>query len=534
MSTSTNVDTNIDNYTISELLTILDLENLDDMDQVVAKTNYYIQQFDKENNSEMSGFFHEIQDRLTSYIEDPDNDPEAKQTNNWYVNENLKQGDPVQADKVTRRKQKIDVYNNQHVPMNREQLGVNNTFAVPVAQDSLNPNLENVTSRFINLDSQYRQPTGGVESSSTDYTLDLSEPLNNVLSMRMYSIQIPYAWYTIDTVYGNTCFWLVFASGESVSISVEPGNYTPEELLLLLNTGVTGFKNPDFKYPTSSDPSGNYPIRFNANNGKVTIQLANVTYKNMPIDGTTQILFYDITAKLTCGTSNCNQTNTINQTLGWVMGYRLPYVYMSASGNKADALIELYGPKYLILALDDYNQNHINNGLITITEMSKNVKLPSYYNPTLPQTCSVPNTNISGLVSTIPANNGDLLAEKIDLSYKKVSQVLPTAPRLLTQAQIYSINEIMKNNEKNTNYRSKAPANSDTFALIPIKHSSTNQTGDMYIEFGGSLQDNKRIYFGPVNIDRLRVKLYDDKGNIINMNGADWSFTIIADILYQY
>ena len=137
-------------------------------------------------------------------------------------------------------------------------------------------------------------------------------------------------------------------------------------------------------------------------------------------------------------------------------------------------------------------------------------------------------------MNTIPANNGDLLAEKIDVSYKKLPHVLPTAPRILTQAQIYSINEIMKNNERNTNYRSKAPSNSDTFALVPIKHSGSNQTGDMYIEFGGSLQDNKRIYFGPVNIDRMRIKLYDDKGNILNLNGADWSITIIADILHQY
>jgi hypothetical protein len=103
----------------------------------------------------------------------------------------------------------------------------------------------------------------------------------------------------------------------------------------------------------------------------------------------------------------------------------------------------------------------------------------------------------------------------------------------LTQAQIYSINEIKKNNERNTNYRSRAPTTTDTFALIPIKRGSSSM-GDVYVEFGGSMQDNKRIYFGPVNIDRMRVKLLDDKGNVLNMNGADWSCTLIAEILYQY
>jgi hypothetical protein len=69
--------------------------------------------------------------------------------------------------------------------------------------------------------------------------------------------------------------------------------------------------------------------------------------------------------------------------------------------------------------------------------------------------------------------------------------------------------------------------------LIPIKHGGYT-TGDVYVEFGGSLQDNKRIYFGPVNIERMRVKLMDDKGNIVNMNGADWSVTLISENLYQY
>jgi hypothetical protein len=226
------------------------------------------------------------------------------------------------------------------------------------------------------------------------------------------------------------------------------------------------------------------------------------------------------------------------------MGYRMPYIYADPSGNYAPALLDLYGPKYLILAIDDFNQNHINNGLVTITELSKSLKLPSYYNPSIPYTCTsiglTPGSSnlaadISELGNTSQTSNGNglLLAEKLNLSYKQVPQVLPSAPRILTQAQIYSINEIIKNNERNTNYRTKAPSSSDTFALIPIKHGGYN-TGDVYVEFGGSLQDNKRIYFGPVNIERMRVKLMDDKGNIVNMNGADWSVTLISENLYQY
>jgi hypothetical protein len=71
------------------------------------------------------------------------------------------------------------------------------------------------------------------------------------------------------------------------------------------------------------------------------------------------------------------------------------------------------------------------------------------------------------------------------------------------------------------------------FSIIPIKTYGV-QTGGLIVEFGGTLQDNKRTYFGPVNIERLKVQLLDDKGNVLNLNGADWSINMICECLYKY
>jgi hypothetical protein len=344
----------------------------------------------------------------------------------------------------------------------------------------------------------------------------------------------------VDANYGANCFWIIFNNDTTtaVNISIEPGNYSAAEFVYALNYGITAFSNPSFIFTEAI--SASYPVSYNNNTGKITMNLYGATYGIYEINTTTHILFFDLDANLQCGNGQgkCVQANNINQTLGWIMGYRDPYVYANLSGNQGVALLNLYGPKYLILSIDDYNQNHINNGLISITEISKNVKLPSYYVPSLPYSCpddpayTMATSDLSNNMMTIQ-NNGLLLMEKMNISYKKTPHVLPSAPRTLTQAQIYTINEIKKNNERNTNYRSRAPTTTDTFALIPIKHGSYS-TGDVYVEFGGSMQDNKRIYFGPVNIDRMRVKLLDDKGNVLNMNGADWSCTLIAEILYQY
>ena len=180
----TTIDYNIDNYTITELLTILDLDD-PTSSQIIDATNKYIKRYSPqgENNPNLVNFFQTMQTKLLRYMnqletsgEDAEYSPNEKQTEDWFKYEALPQNNAVQKDKITDRIQKIDVYDNQHVPMNREQLGVNNNYQVNVAQDTLNPNLENTTTRFINIDSQFRQASGGIDSIATDFTLDLSDP----------------------------------------------------------------------------------------------------------------------------------------------------------------------------------------------------------------------------------------------------------------------------------------------------------------------------------------------------------------------
>ena len=543
----TSIDTNIKNYTIPELLTILNLEYID-VDQITEQTNTYIEKFTKEKKPEMISFFQEMQSVLLNYAEDLETSDTAvssnsanKQTDLWFQNQYIKQKNSVQSDKVTDRKQQIDVYDNIHVPMKQKQLGVANNFVVNVAQDTLNPNLKNSTQRFINLDSQFRQ-VAGIGDSSTDYTCDLSDPLTNVLSMRLYSFQIPYTWYAIDYNYGNTSIWISNSDGTiNTQVAVTPGNYSPSDFVTEL---ATAFTNAGFSGVSGSTSSSSAQIYYNPNNAKITLNLYGITGP-FTIDTTTTITFFDYTGKLKEQEPGGIQPQSyINQTLGWIMGYRLPYISISETGNLAPAVLDLNGPKYLIVSIDDYNQNHINNGLVSITELSKTLKMPNYYSPDLPYQITTPVSNLQTNINSINTDyalnsngliqedSGDLLMDKLNASFKKIPQLLPSAPRTLTQSQLYTINEIIKNNDNNSNFRTMAPTTTDVFALIPVKSNMT--TGKTYVEFSGSLQDNTRTYFGPVNIDRLRVRLLDDKGNVLDLHGGEWSITIISENLYQY
>ena len=51
--------------------------------------------------------------------------------------------------------------------------------------------------------------------------------------------------------------------------------------------------------------------------------------------------------------------------------------------------------------------------------------------------------------------------------------------------------------------------------------------------YGGTLQNQERTYFGPVNINRMSVKLMNDRGEIVDLNGANWSFSFVCEQLYQ-
>jgi hypothetical protein len=574
----TDIDTNVGNYTLSELLTIVGIEN-DDINEeaIMARTDKLINQF-KVKNPRLSVFFKGVQSQLLQYEQglnaasddedDYDDDEKIhvesrggsvegfgnmsneaiyskgdKQITDWYENENLTQSDQNQTNKITQRQQKVGVFGNQHAPMKREQIATTDTFALPVKQDSLNPNLKNTINRFVNIDSQFRQYTNGADSGATDYTLDLSDTLKNTLKLSLYSYQIPFSWYTIDTAYGNTCLWILDESGNAIPVSVPPGNYTQTEFRDQLNQS---FLDAGFTFPTVPI---NTPVSYNANSGIITLNLWDGSHNPTPsfhINATTRILFYDFTGALQCKTSCRSSSNHFfNNTLGWLMGYRLPYINVDPSGNKASAILDLNGVKYLILVLDDYNQNHVNNSLVSISQYSNNLKIPSYYSPDLPSTCIRPTPQQTGNLTELVAEetvlsvlesqpNGLLIAGKYENDYTPTQVVLPSAPRTLTQAQLYTINEINKQNNNLTKYLATAPTTSDILAIIPIKTSSGVPTGSLLVEYSGSLQDSSRIYFGPVNIDRMAVKLLDDKGNVLNLNGSDWCFTLVCECLYQY
>jgi hypothetical protein len=554
-----NIDTNIDNYTINELFSILN--NPSSNEEMMYTTNKYINKYTNENNNQMLTFFKNIQNKLSSLsffydsdqneitnntidekenIQENDDEDTNNQTKEWLQNlPALSQNNNIQNNKITDRTQQVGIYDDDtHYPMGRNQLGINNNINVPISQDKLNPNLENITSRLIMLDSLFRQSSTEHDNTSiTDYVCDLSDQLRNVLSLRLYSYQIPNSWYLIDVSYGNSCFW-IYNNLNYFEINITSGNYTPTTFITEL---ITTINSAGFLTVTTTN------IYYTTSTGKITFNFDGITdpsgniiygtdYESELITDP-RLIFFDYTQTLKCSTSSCYSSlnYTFTNTLGWIMGFRKASESILNSGNTADAIFDYYGSKYFILIIDDYNQNHINNGLVTITELSKKLDVPFYFTQDTAYTCSNFNNTAYYNNLNIPNTNDDLyiISDKVIDKTKIIPQVLPNAPRTITNSQIYTINEIIKNNSRNTKFKI-LPANpNDSFAIFTLDKNNLS-LGNFITENGSSLQTNKRVYFGPVDIDRLRVRLIDDRGNLVNFNGLNWNIVLIAEILYQY
>jgi len=426
----------------------------------------------------------------------------------------------------------------------RERFEAINVKESQIKQGILNAkHLKNTISRMINIDSTYREYSSTYVDDSNNYLFKLNEPIVNVISLMLYSIEVPQSWYTFELSKGNTVCQIVLIAQNTDNetydessvvtkyvyplIQLNDGNYTSKALVnsvtsMVRKTGI--FVNQPDTFRLEQDAyTGRCKIiitkEFDMNqvvlppdqdiNGEQTLLNTGV-YNSCKLG----FLFHSVPLK-----------TKINYNLGWLLGFREPFFIIDHAFLKkqtediikfSQSVIDTAGTKYIILQLDDFKTNRMNKNVVNIsTKSDQTIALPSYYNRSLPQ-FQTSTTTVNVTANTLG----------------------------LTEKQIYTINSI--NNSYNTDINSiqvSFPNISDIFAKIPVKNNlvdwgivsadgtyeaKDNGPGKLMIEFSGPLQLATRDYFGPVDITSFSVTLYDDKGFPLSLNGLDWSFTMIA------
>ena len=240
-----------------------------------------------------------------------------------------------------------------------------------------------------------------------------------------------------------------------------------------------------------------------------------------------RISFFDPSSFVKCyvGVSSVRNT-TWDSTLGWILGYREYTVYDLSNYESTDgsSIISLTADtgistelfNYFMLCIDDYNQSHLNDGLITITTRDTEVPLPSY---------ATRANFICDPVTGKKIYNTETRTDYNKLTEKQIQSLVSKANTTASETNATTGNVSSK-------IYGSTPFASDVFGVIPLKLSGRSN-GETIVEFGGTLQNQQRQYFGPVNIRRMSVKLISDRGNVVDFNNANWSFSLICEQLYK-
>jgi hypothetical protein len=476
-----NLITNINEYSDKELEDMFDLVYPYQHQDILLKKGELYEKvqtdmsIDRNTKDKITNFLDIVSNRLTSII------------TKGITNSRIKP-----PDSFSQMTNYVENVNNTHFIIKNKQrqqeaYSANSSDGLNVGSDGgappgiINPINHTTIKRALNIDSRFRPDY--YKTSSSDQRITLPYKFENVINMRLASVEIPLTFYTICKSYGNNNFvveWNPDSSGNynnAVKVQIPDGNYTTMYNGTLGASSIEAVINAEIQNPSQivlkggktifADPSFNLIYTVDQISGRSIFAVDSTGY---PVDssGVPLIDIVAVTAsgynsfKIVMATGPSGEYNVSEPLpffLGWNLGYRLN-VYKSGPGLVqggsivyfppaivSEGICYIKGPQYIFLAIDDYN-NNVNN----------------YY--------------VSAYSNSI--NNKNILA-RINMS------------AITHRDGIY-------------------------------------QTGD---EDGFSTQINRsRNYFGPVDIEKLRITLYDEYGRIVNLNNMDWSCALMFECVY--
>ena len=301
----------------------------------------------------------------------------------------------------------------------------------------INPIKYSTVVSSINIDSRFRP--NYFNSKSTDLNITLPERIDNVVSYRVGSIEIPfYAIYAVSQLNGNNAIQIAYGLNYSTTftIVIPDGNYftTADSSNILASASIEKTINTILDSNTGG-LSGILNFHIDQISGKsVFSQPAGAT----PID------FKVIVNVRSNG--NYNYDSPLLSFLGWNLGFRNAEYISNNNGTSnygavvSEALAAFKATSYIFIAIDDFN-NSVND----------------YYSAVFADSFAIKNI---------------------------ITRVNVGVLRDITEASSTQLNR-------------------------------------------------QRNVFGPVNIQKLHITLYDNFGRIVDLNNMDWNMELIFECVYN-
>jgi hypothetical protein len=204
----------------------------------------------------------------------------------------------------------------------------------------INPLKKRSIKKNLNIDSRFRD--NYFSSASSNFQVILPMNFDNVLQMQLTAIELPTTYYNVSKQYGNN-FFTITVDGQSEVVSIPDGNYTGDGIVNIINS----------KLGEVSATFGEVVFLLNINNtngsGQMMVGLATgSTITSFSIDFQKDRLGHD------------DRSTPLPLKFGWSLGFRNGK-YTNNLNYVSEGVVDMTGPRYLYLVVDDHN-NNVNNG----------------------------------------------------------------------------------------------------------------------------------------------------------------------------
>ena len=343
-----NFDLNIDNYGLNELREMFELSNGYDKNQLesreISLKNSIInnKDVDVETKNKTINFIVKAKNILLENI-------------NTNQNQNNKFQDTlIQFYNASYDLKKTNVTDESgHMVQERKDKPYLSSYPSEFFPGIINPLKKKTNRIFLNVDSRFRDNYYGTQS--TNYNISLPIQLNNIFSMQLSQIEIPLTFSEISKQLGNNFFTisvnLVGNTPVSEVIEIPSGCYNYSTLTTIINQLLTNlgglFANIVFGVNTNTPGENTGTFQ--------TYVGINSTYVGPAIE-----FSLNFQANL-LGIEDRNTPLPLK--FGWILGFRNG-IYINSSSYVSEGVLNLQGPRYLFLVVDDFN-NNVNNGFFS-------------------------------------------------------------------------------------------------------------------------------------------------------------------------
>jgi hypothetical protein len=338
-------DLNPESYKKEELLIMFELDTNFSKQDLEKKENLLIDKVNRnddisiETKNKITKFLKKAKKRLLFVLDDKDNNAYKYQFKETRLTEN---------------------FNDTHFIQEREKPPYIYSYPSDIQQGVINPLKKRTLKKYLNIDTRFRM--NYYSSPSTNFNFQLPTKFSSVINMQLTSFEQLTSYYVISKQLGNNFFLITIPNfNESIMITIPDSNYTPNDLFsyintVLQNTTTSFLKYIEFIYDLNTNNTGT---------ASCIIKISD-TYIGTPfqfsLDFQTDIQ------------GNSDLSVGLPLKFGWLIGFRNG-LYCNCSSYKSEGIVDLTGPKYIYLVVEDYNNNVGNTFYSAFTSyvLNKNV-----------------------------------------------------------------------------------------------------------------------------------------------------------------